>query len=96
MIETLTTNVELIQQALTVLSVPAFILVITSLLKNNVAMYTPYIAVAIGVILGIILAIHFAGFGLIEIIAGIIFGAIQGAGAVGLKVVADGETFAGE
>lgn len=89
--DTLANNVELIQSVLSVLSVPAFILVITALIKNKMATYTPYIAVGIGVIVGIIAAITFVGFNLITVIAGIIYGSITGASAVGIKVVADGE-----
>ena len=91
MIETLTQNIDLIQTGLSVLSVPAFILVVTSLFKKKVGMYTPFIAVAIGVIIGILIALYFVGIDFIAIIAGIIFGTITGASAVGIKVIADGE-----
>jgi len=89
MIETLTQNIELIQAGLSALSIPAFILVVTSLLKK-VEMYTPYIAVAIGITLGLIVAIQFVGISIMSIISGVIYGTIAGASAVGIKVIADG------
>lgn len=91
MIETLTQNIHTIQAGLSALSIPAFIMVITSLIKNKTTVYTPYIAVGIGVIIGIIVSVTFVGLSVMTIVAGIIFGAITGASSVGIKVIADGK-----
>lgn len=91
MIENLSQNIELIQAGLSALSIPAFVMVITSLIKDKSSVYTPYIAVGIGVVIGLIVAMQFVGVTVMAITAGVIFGAIAGASAVGIKVVADGE-----
>ena len=91
MIETLNITVENIQAILGILSVPAFVMVVTALLKNRLSVYTPYIAVTIGVIIGVIATVVIGGANILGIIAGIIYGALSGASAVGIKVIADGE-----
>lgn len=95
MIETLTQNIETVQTVLGALSVPAFVMVVTSLLKKNLEVYTPYIAVAIGVTIGLITTFSFIGFSVMSALVGIIFGAITGASAVGIKVIADGKPESG-
>jgi len=91
MIETLTQNVELIQSALTVLSVPAFIVMVTGLLKDELSTYTPYIALGLGMLIGTIVIIMADGISVMGILAGLITGGLLGGTAVGLKVIADGK-----
>lgn len=91
MIETLNITVENIQAILGILSVPAFVMVVTALLKKRLLAYTPYIAVTIGVVIGVIATVVIGGVNILGIIAGVIYGALSGASAVGIKVIADGE-----
>ncbi len=91
MLEIIVKNIELVQSVLTTLSIGPFIMVITSLLKDQkYSPYTPYIAVIIGIITGLTASLAFAGFSAISILVGIIFGTLAGAEAVGIKVLADG------
>lgn len=91
MIETLTQNVDQLNAILTVIAVPSFIMVVTSLLKNKLSTYTPYIAVTIGIAIGLTVSLTFFGLDVMTVLIGIIFGSITGASAVGIKVIADGE-----
>lgn len=84
MIETLQTNIELIIAVLGYMSVPAFILLVTSLIKDKVPMYTPYVAVLLGMLFGFIVGSALFGFGTLITLASIIQGALLGGTAVGI------------
>ncbi len=92
MLETLTKNIETVQAVLSTMAVAPFIMVITSLFKDRLSIYTPYIATAIGIIVGLATSLTFSGVSVISVLVGIIFGTLAGASAVGIKVIADGDT----
>jgi len=83
MIETLQIDVTLLSGLLQVMGASVFILLLTSLIKDKIPMYTPHIAIGMGSILGLILMIIVAGFDGISILAGVMLGANFGAAAVG-------------
>lgn len=99
-ITTITNNIEFIIAFIAVMSVPAFIMVVTSLIKQKTEVYTPFVAVAIGIVFGLMaswLAMSLVteplgtASTIVLFVAGIVQGAISGAAAVGIKVVADGK-----
>ena len=83
MIETLQNNLELFVGVFTLIGVPTFIYIMTALVKDKLPMYTPHIAILMGMVTGFLLGIPLFGFGALATPMTIIQGAILGAAAVG-------------
>jgi len=92
MIETLQQNLEVFLNVIATTGVVAFVYLMVSVLKpvfkKHVDIYTPFIAIILGMILGVYIMTALYGFDWILTLMGLIQGAILGASAVGLHQVA--------